>query len=204
MAFTKSEEKKGLSLPGLIDIIFLLLIFSLGTLSFSESAGDKDQGGEESVDLQLPEARVTDTFKADEILQTLLFQIEHSVPEDQVSPKVVYVLWPASEDSLNIEQAKNNAIEDSLFAVFPMNFLDLSKQDFAQTPPCTLIHWALHTYKQDHFREPNYFNTIEIRAIRDTEFRIINFIIEACSAYGDTIPRFTIRTLSGQEVGIGL
>ena len=71
--FTKIVEKKGLSLPGLIDIIFLLLIFSLGTLSFSESAGDKDQGGEESVDLQLPEARVTDTFKADEVLQTLLY-----------------------------------------------------------------------------------------------------------------------------------
>lgn len=203
MAFSRTEEKKGISLPGLIDIIFLLLIFSLATFSFTDSSLEEEKGAEGTYDLELPEARVTETFKTDDVLQTLLFQIEHTDSEDPSSPKVVYVLWPSWEDSLDISQAKNNAQRDSLFAVFPDDFLRMSDRDFARTPACILMKWALQTYKNDHFREPNYANTIEIRAVRNTEFRIINFILEQCSAYGDTIPRFTLRTLSGQEVGSG-
>ena len=196
MAFIRKEEKKGISLPGLIDIIFLLLIFSVATFSYTDSSVKEESQSGGDVDLELPEAGLSDTFIADDVLQTLLFQVEHTDSEDPLSPKIVYILWPVWEDSLTLTGAKQKAQEDSLFAVFPQNFLRMSDQEFVRTPPCTLIHWALHTYKKTYFNEPNYANTIEIRAVKDTEFRIINYILEECSAYGDTIPRFTLRTLS--------
>jgi hypothetical protein len=47
-------------------------------------------------------------------------------------------------------------------------------------------------------------NSIEIRAVKDTEFRIINYIMEQVSAYADTIPRLMWRTLTGKETGYGV
>ena len=199
MAFIKKEEKRGLSLPGLIDIIFLLLIFCLGTLTTSESRVEEEGGSEGEADLNLPETSIKRTYDVDEVLQTLLLQVDLTDPNDRSSPKRIMILWPSLEDSLTIEEAKSNAMRDSLFAVFPPNLLSLSDRDFSRTPPCTLIHWGLETYKNDYFREPKSSNTIEIRAVRDTEFRIINFILEQCSVYGDTIPRLTLRTMSRQE-----
>ena len=197
MAFIRKEEKKGISLPGLIDIIFLLLIFSLATLTFSDSDAQKEQGGEGAFELELPQTRAAETFKSDEVLGTLLFQIEHIDREDPASLKTVYVLWPSWEDSLTVSEAKENAVNDSLFARFPENFLQLDDREFRRIEACRLIDRSLDEYKNTHFLEPNFANTVEVRAVRDTEFRIINYIMERCSAYGDTIPRFTLRTLSG-------
>jgi hypothetical protein len=58
-------------------------------------------------------------------------------------------------------------------------------------------------YKDNHFFEPKPTNSIEIRAVWDTEFRIVNFILETCSALGDTIPRINVRTMSGTGSGYG-
>lgn len=203
MAFERTEDKKGLSLPGLIDIIFLLLIFSLVTLSFSQAEVEANKRSERAVEFDLPETNVAQTKEAPELLNTLLFQIEHEDDEDASSPKVVYVLWPLYRDSVTITQAREQALQDSLFHVFPPDFLDLSDRAFRRTPPCSLIHWAIRSYKEEHFREPRNTNAIEIRAVKDTEFRIVNFIMEECSSYGDTIPRLTLRTLAGREVSGG-
>ena len=67
-----------------------------------------------------------------------------------------------------------------------------------------MIARAIEEHKEVYFFEPNPTNAIEIRAVKDTEFRIINFIMERCSAYGDTIPRLMLRTLTGREVWRGL
>ena len=199
MAFIKKEEKRGLSLPGLIDIIFLLLIFCLGTLTTSEPRIDEEGGSEGEVDLNLPETNIQKTYDVDEVLQTLLLQVDLTDPNDRSSPRRITILWPSLEDSLTIEEAKRNAMRDSLFSVFPPDVLNLSDEDFSRIPPCTLIHWGLETYKKEYFQESKSSNTIEIRAVRDTEFRIINYILEQCSVYGDTIPRLTLRTMSRQE-----
>lgn len=204
MAFHHTEEKKGLSLPGLIDIIFLLLIFSLVTLSFSQAEVDARKRSERAVEFDLPETNVKHTKEAPDLLSTLLLQIEHTDPQDDSSPKIVYVLWPSNGDSITVSQAKERALQDSLFQPFSTDFLQLSDRAFTQMPPCTLIHWAIHAYKEENFVEPKSTNVIEIRAVRDTEFRIVNFIMEECSAYGDTIPRFTLRTLTGKEVSGGV
>jgi len=198
MAFVRNEEKKGLSLPGLIDIIFLLLIFSLVTLSVSQTKVETQKSGDRDFDFDLPETESRETEEVEEVLQTLLFQVEHVDPSDLESPKILFVLQPSVRHSLTLQEAKLRAIEDSLFAVFPENFLDLSSWEFAQTPPCRLIRWAIRQHKDAHFLEPNPTHAIEIRAGKDTEFRIVNFIMEQCSAYGDTIPRLMLRTLTGR------
>ncbi len=199
MTFIRKQEKKGLSLPGLIDIIFLLLIFSLVTLSFSEAQVEARKRGEQTSEIRLPETDFQESFPGSRVLQRLLYQVETIDPEDSESPKIVYVLQPSPSDSVTISDARQRAIDDSLFAVFPSNFLEMSDRTFSQTPPCTLIANSLRRYKEIHFLEPSFANAVEIRAVRDTEFRIINFIITQCSAYGDTIPRFVLHTLTGSE-----
>jgi len=200
MAFKKrNNEKKGLSLPGLIDIIFLLLIFSLVTLSISQARVETKRRGDQSVEFPLPETRSTETEETGGILQTLLFQIERSDPENVQNPKIIYALFPSIKDSLNLEEAKIYAQRDSLFAPFPDNFLKMSDLAFSKTAPCGLIQWAIRKYKEDNFPKPDLANSVEIRADRNTEFRIVNFIMEQCSAYGDTIPRVVLRTLTAKE-----
>ena len=102
-----------------------------------------------------------------------------------------------------MKEAKLNAIRDSLFAVFPQNFLKLTDKKFSQTKACSLIHSQIKKYKDTYFLEPSPTNSVEIRAVKDTEFRIVNFIMEQCSAYGDTIPQIMLRTLAGKEVAVG-
>jgi len=199
MAFQRQEYKKGLSLPGLIDIIFLLLIFSLVTLSFSKESVEAKKRGDKQVDFDLPEAQAAETLETEDVLTTLLFQIENKDPKDPSSPRILYVLHPAVHDSVVIDEAKEKAISDSLFDEFPSNFLQLSDRAFSRIRACRLISQSIYDYKNEHFFDPSPTNSIEVRAVKTTEFRIINYIMEACSAYGDTIPGFVFRTLSGQE-----
>ncbi len=200
MAFQKPEGKKGISLPGLIDIVFLLLIFSLVTFSISSVKVKTTEGNGEAADYFLPEARMKETLEKEKILQTLLILVEYEEPEDQNSPKVVYTLWPSVKDSLTFSEAKNNAIRDSLFAQFTPDFLTLSDDAFANSSACLLIKRAIHDYKELYFYEPRNTNSVELRAVKQTEFRIVNFIMEQCSSYGDTIPRILLHTLSGRGV----
>ena len=198
MAFTHTDERKGLSLPGMIDIIFLLLIFALVTLSFSQAEVEAKKRGEQPVEFKLPETKYRETVEAPEVLQTLILQVEREDPGDGTSRKMVYVLRPAIDDSITVSEARVRAHQDSLFAAFPTNFLELDNLEFTRIPACTLIHWAVKSHKESHFFESNLTNAIEIRAVRDAEFRIVNYIMETCSAYGDTIPRFALRTLTGR------
>jgi hypothetical protein len=200
MAFIRKDtEKKGLSLPGLIDIIFLLLIFSLVTLSITQAKVETKRRGDQSMEFPLPETKSIETEEVGGVLQTLMFQIEPSDPEDALSPKTVYVLWPSIQDSLSVEEARINAQRDSLFAVFPDDFLKISDAVFSKTVPCNLIQWAVQKYKEEHFFDADLSNSVEIRAVKNTEFRIVNFIMEQCSVYGDTIPRVVLRTLTARD-----
>ncbi|MBN2029352.1 hypothetical protein JW824_03820 [bacterium] len=200
MAFQKQEERKGLSLPGLIDIVFLLLIFSLVTFSVSSVNVGSDEGRARAVDYQLPEARIRETLEMEEVLQTLLILVEYQNTEDVNGPRIVYTLWPSVKDSLTFSEAKNNAIRDSSFAQFPSNFLELSDYAFTNSSACLLIERAIRDYKNLFFYEPRNTNSVELRAVKETEFRIVNFIMEQCSSYGDTIPRILLHTLSDKGV----
>ncbi len=204
MAFLREDEKKGLSLPGLIDIVFLLLIFSLVTLSVSQSQSVRKKTGKKEVEFDLPRSATNEAVDAGTILKTLTVQIENERTDDPASPKMVYILKPGNIDSLTIQQARIRAAQDSAFAVFPENFLELSDAVFQRTAACRLIRQSIAEYKDGNFYTPDPTNTIQIRAVRNTEFRIINYILETTSAYGDTIPRIFVRTLTGEGVPIGL
>ncbi len=197
MAFKKYSEKKGLSLPGMIDMVFLLLIFSLVTLSISDTHVEKDVLGDERQEMALPEMKSPETKEAEEILHTLMIQIEHLVKEDNASPKVVFILKPGPGDFLSIEEAKQVALRDSLFAIVPEGFLDMDQRSFERTRMCRMIRDEIREYKERHFLKPAPTNSIQVRAVQDTEFRLINFIMTTCSAYGDTIPGMIVHTVSG-------
>ena len=199
MAFHKHDDKKGLSLPGLIDIIFLLLIFSLVTLSISEAKVETKRRGDRGVDFDLPESMTKDTEEVDQVLQTLLFQIEHQNSKDPTTPKVIWVLKPSLKDSLTLQGAKSIAERDSLFRLFPIDFLNLTDLEFGRLPACQLINKSIDDFKKNNFFKPDLSNSIEVRAIKNTEFRIVNYILKSCSAYGDTIPRVVLRTLTAKE-----
>ena len=88
----------------------------------------------------------------------------------------------------------------SLFERFTPNFLLLNDDAFSKLPPCLLIEKSIRDYKNRVFFEPRSTNSIELRAVKNTEFRIVNFIMEQCSAYGYTIPRILLHTLSDKGV----
>jgi hypothetical protein len=204
MAFKHIDEKKGLSLPGMIDIIFLLLVFSLVTLSVSQANVEAEKRGEKGVESDLPKTASANTQELDERIRTLVFEVAYEDPQNHRSPRIVYILKPSKGDSLTFAEAKMIAKRDSLFAEFPPNFLALSDQAFGQTMACRLIRQSLQDYKDEHFFEPGPTNCIEIRAVRETEFRIINYILGCCSAYGDTIPNIAMHTLTQREGGRGI
>ena len=98
----------------------------------------EDKGMRKKI-FDLPEAKGSEAVVHDEVLENLLIQIEHKNEQNPASPKVAYVLWPDVEDSLTLSDAFNKAKEDSVFAEFPRNFLDLSPQEFERSSPCSLI-----------------------------------------------------------------
>lgn len=205
MPFRKTDEKKGLSLPGLIDIIFLLLIFALVTLSVSNAELDnQEQGDHTASELDLPLAESSLTTESDMTLNTLLFQIEREDKEDPVSPNIVYALIPAFGDTISIASAFERAVEDSVFAQYPENFLTLEDSEFKQLKANQLISASIHNYKDSYFHQPNWTNSIEIRAAKETEFRIIQFILDQCSTYGDTIPQIVLHTLTGEDINYAI
>jgi hypothetical protein len=208
MAFYYHENiKRGVSLPSLIDIIFLLLIFSLVTLNVSDVSDavvQTNPEGSSAPELTLPTIHGAETEKFDRRIRTLLFQIEHRNPRDPASAKVVYVLDPGDLEYMDIRQAKQAAVQDSLFAVFPPQYLQMPESDFSRIPACRLIQKSIQAYKGRVFTEPRPSNSIEIRAVEDTEFRIIRFIMDRCSVYGDTIPSIIVHTLTGKEAEHGI
>ncbi|MCK5146186.1 hypothetical protein KAR48_05485 [bacterium] len=205
MAFKREYEKKGISLPGLIDIVFLLLIFSLVTLSVSQSVIDQPGQDQEDTAFPLPEIESQTAKRLEQELTTILFQIEHNNAEDFSSPLIIYTLLPDEDLEQTVDGALKIAMADSLLhATFPQNFLDLSDRQFRNLRACRLIRKSIRQYKEDNFFEPNPMNSIEIRAVRDTEFKIINYILQFTSTFKDTIPRFMVRTINGKEVVVGV
>jgi len=197
MAFKKTEESREIELPTLIDVVFLLLIFFLATLSASAPGSKTVRPGRQADLPHLPFAEGDETVKQNEILKTLLIQISHKDKNDDSSPKVAYILKPTQGVSHTVQHVLYEAKKDSsAYREFPAEFLTMNEKQFQQCSPCSLIEAHIELYKKENFQEPSISNYIEIRAERDVEFRIVNHIMNTCSAYGDTIPRLVFRTLS--------
>ncbi|MBN2103099.1 biopolymer transporter ExbD [bacterium] len=198
MAFKRIYEKKGLSLTSLIDIIFLLLIFFMATLNMSSVVSDRNQGIYTQKKFDLPEIRNRKTAPVQEILYTLMLQIEHEDPQNVNSPLVVYALWPSRGDSMNISQAKLQAIEKKRYAYFLPESERISNPKIPDVSPYVFISDAINGYADRYYRSADPKNHIEVRAIQETKYQIINHILNTCASLGDRIQHIYIRTLSGE------
>jgi len=195
MAFKRTPPPERSELTSLIDIVFLLLIFFLISFSFSLTA-DVTESKVYS-EIELPKTNTDLPVIRDERLENLMLQI---VPDTTggVNTRRVYVLWPSYSDTLMITrgQAFQNALEDSTFATFPEFFLFLPEQEFENLPASQLISQSIAKYVEDEkFYRGNTRPIVEVRAEKDTEFRILSFIMDRCSAYKDAIPQIIIRTV---------
>ncbi|MBC8185181.1 biopolymer transporter ExbD [candidate division KSB1 bacterium] len=200
MAFKKFEERRDFELPTLIDVVFLLLIFFLATISVSTPGQQLDHKKPQEIP-NLPEAKGNEIFSQNEVLETLLIQVSHGNKDDATSPKIAYVLWPSEKGSHTLRLALQTSKNDpSTFREFPADFLTMSDEEFQRCPPCSLIAAHIDSYKTQYFSEPSLSNCIEIRAEQDIEFKIVNYIMDLCSVYGDTIPRLVFRTLYETKV----
>ena len=74
---------------------------------------------------------------------------------------------------------------------------DLSGDNFYNSPACSLITVEIDNYAFG-LSSADKNNTIEIRAVKDTEFRIINHIMTQASRENNLIPRLVLHTLVGQ------
>jgi biopolymer transport protein ExbD len=200
MAFNRKREQKELNLPSLIDVVFLLLIYSLVTIpierSETGSAGPADASARK--ELELPFVQSRKTAEIDPILRTFVIQIENEVPGDPLSARMVFILKPSEKDS-TLGQAMATAMRDSTFARFPDGFLGLSDPDFLQTRACRLIREQIRRFERGRVTPGSSSDRIEIRAVKNTEFRIVNAVMRECSAYGDTLPAIAVRTLANSN-----
>ncbi len=207
MSFKNSEENQEIEFPSLIDMVFLLLVFFMATLSLSSSGNPTPTTGPPQRPFDLPEAKGETSVSSEEIIKTLTIQIEHLDAENAESPKALYFLWPDRDHPVSekqvYEQVKSElhqlSPDSSHFAVLPRNYLALTDSDMDTCRAFKLIEENIRKYKDDYFAQPSSSNTIEIRAVRDTEFQIINFIMNQCSRYGNLIPKITFRVLSAKE-----
>ncbi len=117
---------------------------------------------------------------------------------------MVYTLVPLYGDTTSITEAFNKAVQDSLFAVYPSDFLELDDNAFEQLSASKLIRNTIQEYKNIFFQQPGWTNAVEIRAGKDTEFRIIQYILDRCSVYGDTIPQIVLHTLTREDISYAI
>lgn len=194
MAFRRKQNHHHLELTGLIDIVFILLVFFLVAFSVSVIGETSDSTTYSEIDL--PKIDTDLVSIEDDVLENLMIQI---VPDtvNYLSTRKVFVLWPSFDRTKRISriQAFMNAQRDSLFAVFPVNFLALPDQEFTKGPACKLIAGSIKQYIElEKFHYRNTHPKVEVRAEKSTEFKILNFIMEQCGSYNDAIPQIIIRT----------
>ncbi|MFQ5650489.1 MAG: ExbD/TolR family protein [bacterium] len=195
MPFERRESARSLELTSLIDVVFLLLIFFLVSFAFSIS-GDVSESKVYS-DMELPKTDSQLPVIRNDALENLLIQVMPDTSDGEILRKA-YVLWPSFRDTLKTTrgQAFKHALEDSTFAKFPSDFLALPTEAFVTLPACTLLTNSIRRYvAKDRLYRRNGHPIIEVRADQNTEFRILNFVMEQCSMYQDAIPQIIIRTM---------
>lgn len=193
MAFKREDSPRELELTSLIDVVFLLLIFFLVSFAFS-IAGDASQSTA-ATEIPLPKSSMTRLSLKGDKLANLMIQI---MP-DTTGSRIAYILWPSYQEEVEMTEdiAFQKSLNDSTFCSFPVNFLSLSNEDFSTSKACSLIAISIKQFveKEKVFKQ-NGRPVVEVRAEKNTEFKIMNFILEQCGLYEDRIPQVIFRTAS--------
>ncbi|MFQ5602805.1 MAG: ExbD/TolR family protein [bacterium] len=188
------NESRSLELTGLIDVVFLLMIFFLVSFAFS-LASDVSESQVHS-EMDLPTTKTNLPQIKDDWLENLMIQIVPDTSELQTAKKA-YVLWPVLHDTTKISRghAFEKALTDSTFAAFPVNFVNMPEMEFKAIPPCTLISNSIDRYiEYEKMFRGNTRPVIELRADKNTEFKILSYIMDRCSLHEDVVPQIVIRT----------
>ncbi|MBN1560487.1 biopolymer transporter ExbD [candidate division KSB1 bacterium] len=211
--FSKELIEREVELPTLIDVVFLLLIFFIASLTFATQGEKKPAPSDQKEEFSLPKAKGRVLQDGSMQLTNLLFQIENKMRADSSYVRVVYVLWPdgvkkMSENELldiikqNLEQEQ---ADSTCFATFPPDYLKMSYFEQEQLRAFQLIRDNIRKYHENELAHSasKLANTIEIRATRETEFRIISYIMQQCSEFDDDIPKVTFRVMAPDETETG-
>ena len=122
------------------------------------------------------------------------------------SPEIVYILWPdkkhrrTENDAYEIlkSEMKKTSPDSSFYATITSNLMNLDKKEFEKSRPCFLIAENIKKFQDEYLKVSRASNAIEVKAVKDTEFRFVNFILEQCGKYKDFIPKVNFHVLSGQ------
>ena len=196
MTFKKGIQLKEIELVGLIDIVFLLLIFFLLTIVVNPGGKKEATPPIEPLD-KMPEAEMKGS-DIDRLVSTLIIQVEYDSTREG-SPFCAYFIEKDKDQKTTLFRiAYTRAKEDTnRWADIPPNFdqlLEHHKNIASQEniPPDYMAPKVIQLVEEKvpENRENGY---IEIRAAGNTEFGFINFILTECSA--DTINYVAFRTL---------
>ncbi|MFQ5637747.1 MAG: ExbD/TolR family protein [bacterium] len=197
MAFQRrAEDNRTIEFTSLIDIVFLLLIFFL--ISFGFSLPGRGSDTRNISQIALPETHVERTVVHEDILENLMIQIVPDTNQFALSRRV-FVLWPALEGprKISVDQAFRNALSDSTFALYPDNFLKLSQETFQDLDASKLITQSIKKYIElRRLHNKDSHSVLEIKAEKNTRYKILSFIMDQCSSYKEAIPQLIIRTMS--------
>lgn len=174
-----------IELPTLVDVVFLLLVFFLCTLT---TAGKEDPVPGPTSDFDLPKTREQISPLDSKVLKTLLIHIVNlDQPGDE---KAVYFLWPDLAVNKTEEQAIDeinrqiNAQEpDSQYyaVIHDVGVFLQTVRDGVSTPASRTIESNLENYIKNYMNSSMGMTPIQIRAVKDTEFGLINHFFNTCS-----------------------
>ncbi|MDZ7725393.1 MAG: biopolymer transporter ExbD [candidate division KSB1 bacterium] len=177
-----------IELPTLVDVVFLLLVFFLCTLT---TAGKEEKTPAPPSDLDLPRTQEQISPLNDSVLETLLI---HIVNLDEQGGKAIYFLWPDSDRSRTEKQAIDE-INRQLRAQPPDSqyyaeirdvpaFLKTIRKDRPNRSAAT-IESNLTRYITNMIDPSMGMTPIEVRAVRNTEFGLINYFFNLCNEITD-------------------
>lgn len=199
MAFKRITELQDIELVSLVDIVFLLLIFFLLTVTL-EPGGRTDVAPAIIPPLEkMPKDPIKGAVDIDKYINSLIVQVEQGSLEEG-TPLIAYFLEKDKEKEFSLfESAYSTAKGDStLHAEIPGNFLTLlfrHKNIISQSsPPTDYVPPKIIDLVERKIRENRENGFIEIRAVENTEFGFINFLLNECS--NNSIKYVSFRILS--------
>lgn len=199
MAFKKKiggKAKKEFEIVGLIDLVFLLLIFFILTAT---TGMEGERVGTDK--LTLPHMSGV-PLDANERLSTLMFRIEkRGEAFGDSPPDILYALlpfktqnkdtsWSGRSDTLTYEESFQQSKMDTFLSLFCELHFDHIHKD----PACSLfVVNTIQKYRENVFRTLG--NHVEISAVERTPFYYINVIMSECGRIEDEIPNVVFRTI---------
>ena len=162
-----APSAKEFDIVGLIDIVFLLIVFGIAMATF---IGESKQN------------RPPDTIE--ECLLT--FVVQPMVTQDPSLPQRSY---------LSIEEAPFDTHERVSFEPDD-EIVQLSMDDFASTEACQVISYVLERYSIAVASDSiTYPRAVRLKVHRNTKMRIISFVSEACALYPEELHNLDIMVL---------